>query len=102
MILQKDPRYESGIWKKELEVFLEIKEKSRTWRHLQSMVLTNITDKYLATKIRISKKSCNYFILSVRTPFLYLKSKICISFAPSIGTSFEKPAVPLMYKNSIN
>ena len=56
MILQKDPRYESGIWKKELEVFSEIKKKSRIggifkiWSYKYHRQIS-------ATKIRTSKKS---------------------------------------------
>ena len=40
--LQKDPRYQEGIWKKELEAF-------------SKYGLTNITDKYLPQKLELAK-----------------------------------------------
>ena len=40
--LLKDPRYQEGIWKKELEAF-------------SKYGLTNITDKYLPQKLEIAK-----------------------------------------------
>ena len=52
--LQKDPRYQEGIWKKELQVFLKIKRKAEL-EAFSKYGLTNITDKYLPTKIEESK-----------------------------------------------
>ncbi len=37
--LQKDPRYQDGIWKKELDVFLRLKRKAENLRLFQNMVL---------------------------------------------------------------
>ena len=48
--LQKDPRYQEGIWKKELEVFLKIKRKAEL-EAFSKYGLTNITDKYLPQKL---------------------------------------------------
>ncbi|RNJ78761.1 MAG: DNA topoisomerase IV subunit A [Nitrosopumilus sp. H8] len=52
--LKKDPRYESGIWKKELEVFLRIKRKAEL-EAFSKYGLTNITDKYLPPKLELAK-----------------------------------------------
>ena len=52
--LQKDPRYESGIWKKELEVFLRLKRKAEL-EAFAKYGLTNITDKYLPQKLELAK-----------------------------------------------
>ena len=52
--LQKDPRYQEGIWKKELEVFLKIKRKAEL-EAFSKYGLTNITDKYLPQKLEIAK-----------------------------------------------
>ena len=52
--LQKDPRYQKGIWKKELEVFLKIKRKAEL-EAFSKYGLTNITDKYLPHKLEIAK-----------------------------------------------
>jgi DNA topoisomerase-6 subunit A len=52
--LQKDPRYEEGIWKRELEVFLKIKRKAEL-EAFSKYGLTNITDKYLPQKLELAK-----------------------------------------------
>lgn len=52
--LKKDPRYQKGIWKRELEVFLKIKRKAEL-EAFSKYGLTNITDKYLPAKIEESK-----------------------------------------------
>ena len=52
--LQKDPRYQEGIWKKELEVFLKIKRKAEL-EAFSKYGLTNITDKYLPHKLELAK-----------------------------------------------
>jgi DNA topoisomerase-6 subunit A len=52
--LQKDPRYEDGIWKKELEVFLRLKRKAEL-EAFSKYGLTNITDKYLPQKLELAK-----------------------------------------------
>jgi DNA topoisomerase-6 subunit A len=52
--LQKDPRYQEGLWKKELEVFLKIKRKAEL-EAFSKYGLTNITDKYLPEKLEIAK-----------------------------------------------
>ncbi|KAF6243887.1 DNA topoisomerase [Nitrosopumilus sp. b1] len=52
--LQKDPRYQEGIWKKELEVFLKIKRKAEL-EAFSKYGLTNITDKYLPHKLEVAK-----------------------------------------------
>ncbi|MGY5141963.1 MAG: DNA topoisomerase IV subunit A [Nitrosopumilus sp.] len=52
--LQKDPRYEDGIWKKELDVFLRIKRKAEL-EAFSKYGLTNITDKYLPQKLELAK-----------------------------------------------
>lgn len=52
--LQKDPRYQKGIWKKELEVFLKIKRKAEL-EAFSKYGLTNITDKYLPHKLEVAK-----------------------------------------------
>ena len=52
--LQKDPRYQEGIWKKELEVFLKIKRKAEL-EAFSKYGLTNITDKYLPEKLEMAK-----------------------------------------------
>lgn len=52
--LQKDPRYQEGIWKKELEVFLRLKRKAEL-EAFSKYGLTNITDKYLPHKLELAK-----------------------------------------------
>ncbi len=52
--LQKDPRYQEGIWKKELEVFLKLKRKAEL-EAFSKYGLTNITDKYLPEKLEMAK-----------------------------------------------
>lgn len=52
--LQKDPRYQEGLWKKELEVFLRLKRKAEL-EAFSKYGLTNITDKYLPEKLEIAK-----------------------------------------------
>lgn len=52
--LQKDPRYQEGLWKKELEVFLKIKRKAEL-EAFSKYGLTNITDKYLPEKLEMAK-----------------------------------------------
>ncbi len=52
--LQKDPRYQKGIWKKELEVFLQLKRKAEL-EAFSKYGLTNITDKYLPHKLEVAK-----------------------------------------------
>ena len=52
--LQKDPRYQEGVWKKELEVFLKIKRKAEL-EAFSKYGLTNITDKYLPQKLELAK-----------------------------------------------
>lgn len=52
--LQKDPRYEKGIWKRELEVFLKLKRKAEL-EAFSKYGLTNITDKYLPYKLEVAK-----------------------------------------------
>ena len=51
--LQKDPRYQEGIWKKELEVFTKIKKKAEL-EAFSKYGLTNITDKYLPEKLELA------------------------------------------------
>jgi len=52
--LQKDPRYQEGIWKEQLEVFLKIKRKAEL-EAFSKYGLTNITDKYLPKKLELAK-----------------------------------------------
>ena len=52
--LQKDPRYEDGIWKKELDVFLRLKRKAEL-EAFSKYGLTNITEKYLPQKLELAK-----------------------------------------------
>jgi len=52
--LLKDPRYQEGIWKKELEVFIKIKRKAEL-EAFSKYGLTNITDKYLPHKLELAK-----------------------------------------------
>ncbi len=52
--LQKDPRYQEGIWKTELEIFLKIKRKAEL-EAFSKYGLTNITDKYLPHKLELAK-----------------------------------------------
>ncbi len=52
--LRKDPRYQKGIWKKELDEFLKIKRKAEL-EAFSKYGLTNITDKYLPHKLEIAK-----------------------------------------------
>jgi len=52
--LQKDPRYQKGIWKTELEKFLQLKRKAEL-EAFSKYGLTNITDKYLPHKLEVAK-----------------------------------------------
>jgi len=52
--LQKDPRYQEGNWKIQLEVFLKLKRKAEL-EAFSKYGLTNITDKYLPEKLELSK-----------------------------------------------
>lgn len=52
--LQKDPRYQEGNWKKQLEVFLKLKRKAEL-EAFSKYGLTNITDKYLPEKLELAK-----------------------------------------------
>ncbi|MBP2625229.1 MAG: DNA topoisomerase IV subunit A [Nitrosopumilaceae archaeon] len=52
--LKKDPRYQQGIWKSELDVFLKLKRKAEL-EAFSKYGLTNITDKYLPQKLELSK-----------------------------------------------
>ncbi len=52
--LKKDPRYQHGIWKNELDVFLKIKRKAEL-EAFSKYGLTNITDKYLPRKLELAK-----------------------------------------------
>ncbi len=52
--LQKDPRYQKGIWKTELEKFLKLKRKAEL-EAFSKYGLTNITDKYLPHKLEVAK-----------------------------------------------
>ena len=52
--LREDPRYQEGIWKKELDVFLRIKRKAEL-EAFSKYGLTNITDKYLPQKLELAK-----------------------------------------------
>jgi len=52
--LQKDPRYQEGNWKTQLEVFLKLKRKAEL-EAFSKYGLTNITDKYLPEKLELSK-----------------------------------------------
>ena len=52
--LQKDPRYQKGIWKEELEKFLQLKRKAEL-EAFSKYGLTNITDKYLPHKLEVAK-----------------------------------------------
>lgn len=52
--LKKDPRYQEGLWRKELDVFLKIKRKAEL-EAFSKYGLTNITDKYLPQKLELAK-----------------------------------------------
>ena len=52
--LKKDPRYQHGIWKNELDVFLKLKRKAEL-EAFSKYGLTNITDKYLPQKLELAK-----------------------------------------------
>lgn len=52
--LQKDPRYQEGNWKTQLEVFLKLKRKAEL-EAFSKYGLTNITDKYLPEKLELAK-----------------------------------------------
>ncbi|MCY4252703.1 MAG: DNA topoisomerase IV subunit A [Thaumarchaeota archaeon] len=52
--LKRDPRYQKGIWKRELEEFLRIKRKAEL-EAFSKYGLTNITDKYLPAKLEEAK-----------------------------------------------
>jgi len=52
--LQKDPRYQEGIWKRELEIFLKLKRKAEL-EAFSKYGLTNIVDKYLPHKLELAK-----------------------------------------------
>ena len=52
--LQKDPRYQKGIWKRELEKFLQLKRKAEL-EAFSKYGLTAITDTYLPHKLELAK-----------------------------------------------
>ena len=52
--LLKDPRYQEGLWKRELEVFIKIKRKAEL-EAFSKYGLNNITEKYLPKKLEESK-----------------------------------------------
>jgi len=52
--LLKDPRYQEGLWKRELEVFIKIKRKAEL-EAFSKYGPTNITEKYLPKKLEESK-----------------------------------------------
>jgi DNA topoisomerase-6 subunit A len=52
--LQKDPRYQEGNWKKQLEIFKKIKRKAEL-EAFSKYGLTNITDVYLPEKLELAK-----------------------------------------------
>ena len=52
--LQKDPRYESGIWKKRVRSIFATKRKAEL-EAFAKYGLTNITDKYLPQKLELAK-----------------------------------------------
>jgi DNA topoisomerase-6 subunit A len=52
--LKRDPRYQGGIWEKELNVFLKIKRKSEL-EAFAKYGLTAIVDKYLPEKLEMAK-----------------------------------------------
>ena len=52
--LLKDPRYQEGLWKRELEVFTKIKKKAEL-EAFSNYGLTNITENYLPKKLEESK-----------------------------------------------
>ena len=52
--LKKDPRYKKGIWNKELDVFLKIKQKCEL-EAFSKYGLTTIVDKYLPDKLEMAK-----------------------------------------------
>jgi DNA topoisomerase-6 subunit A len=52
--LQRDPRYQEGNWKTQLEVFLKLKRKAEL-EAFSKYGLTNITDKYLPEKLELAK-----------------------------------------------
>jgi DNA topoisomerase-6 subunit A len=52
--LKRDPRYRKGLWRKELDVFLDIKKKSEL-EAFAKYGLTTIVDKYLPEKLEIAK-----------------------------------------------
>ena len=52
--LLKDPRYQEGMWKRELDIFLKIKKKAEL-EAFSKYGLTNITDKYLPAKLEMAK-----------------------------------------------
>ena len=52
--LRKDPRYQEGLWKRELDIFLKIKKKAEL-EAFSKYGLTNITDKYLPAKLELAK-----------------------------------------------
>lgn len=52
--LLKDPRYQEGNWKKQLEIFKKIKRKAEL-EAFSKYGLTHITDKYLPEKLELAK-----------------------------------------------
>ncbi len=52
--LRQDPRYQSGIWKSELELFMKMKRKSEL-EAFAKYGLTKITDDYLPEKLEEAK-----------------------------------------------
>ena len=53
--LQKDPRYQDGVWKKELRCIFEIKKKSRIGSLSQNMVLQISLINILPQKLELAK-----------------------------------------------
>ena len=52
--LKRDPRYQSDIWQRELDIFLKMKRKSEL-EAFSKYGLTKITDDYLPEKLEIAK-----------------------------------------------
>ncbi|MEE8133251.1 MAG: DNA topoisomerase IV subunit A [Nitrososphaerales archaeon] len=52
--LKRDPRYQSDVWQRELDIFLKMKRKSEL-EAFSKYGLTKITDDYLPEKLEIAK-----------------------------------------------
>ena len=52
--LKRDPRYQSDIWQRELDIFLKMKRKSEL-EAFSKYGLTKITDDYLPEKLKMAK-----------------------------------------------